>query len=198
MSIVQPVDESGYPLQPCHRGALDGAAQSLAERWVKEQGAEKNNDSIQRNQPGADFDADDVSDEAGVIFHLSFLKIAVKGTKAKRKTRIGVMSRCHCHPSFPRIRIIILSDLRKLTADQPAQQALGRWNTSGIWSTAWHGRMQRSKQLKPIQRVHFVTDTDGWKEVSTRERWQSLLCFVQRPWAGIDQRRKIALKVLGS
>ena len=30
MSIVQPVDESGYPLQPCHRGALDGAAQEAS------------------------------------------------------------------------------------------------------------------------------------------------------------------------
>ena len=51
------------------RGVLDLAQEasasidsSLAEGCVREQGAEENNDSIQRNQPGADFDADDESD----------------------------------------------------------------------------------------------------------------------------------------
>ena len=134
MSIVQPVDESGYPLQPCHRGALDGAAQSLAERWVKEQGAEKNNDSIQRNQPGADFDADDVSDEAGVIFHLSFLKIAVKGTKAKRKTRIGVIS-----PIFSQNQSHYI--IRPPEVDCRPASTASAWKMEYIWylvnSMAW-------------------------------------------------------------
>ena len=105
---------------------LDGAAQeasasidsSLAEGCIREQGAEENNCSIQRNQPVADFT-------------LGFLKIAVKTTEAKRKMRTGVISP-------------ILSQNQtsgNLLQTKPGQQVLGSWNTSGIWSTAWAGAL---------------------------------------------------------
>ena len=194
---VQPDDQSGYQLQPCQRGVLDGAAQeasasidsSLTEGCVREQGAEEHNDSIQRNQPGADLDADDESDAGSRDLSPEFFEDSSEedGGKEEDEDWSDI-----AHP-FPE------SDLRKLTADQASAASV--WKLEYIWylvnSTEWKDTEVQETEPHSKSPTLSLTRMDGKKFPLVKG---ANLFYVLYGDLGLEliNVEKITLKVLGS